>query len=129
MNFTIGTCFKNTNTPPPPQHYWFVLSEPTAAKNVIIANITSWSDSCDDASCRLKNGDHSCILKDCYVNYGDAKLVGLGILENLLQTKLVVIYEKACDDLLQLMQQGALESEHCKNWAKKILRSQNLPRL
>ena len=129
MNFTLGTCFKNTNPPPPPQHYWFVLSNPTAENCVYIANITGWDDFYGDGSCRLSGGEHTCITKDSYVNYSDSKIVQLSDLEGVLKSGMLSIQEKACDGLLQLMQQGALESEFCKNRFKKLLAAQNLPRV
>lgn len=130
MTFRAGTCYRNTNNPPPPQHYWFVLSDPKLnAECVFVANVTSWNDFYGDKACRLKAGDHPRIDRDSYVNYEDAKLFRLQDMDNWCKQGLMAILESASEDLLQLMQHGAIESEFCKNKFKKLLASQHLPRI
>ena len=130
MNFVLGSCYRNVNDPPPPQHYWFVLSDPKLdSECIFVANITSWDDFNGDSACRVKAGDHPRIVKDCFVNYEDTKEFKLIELMAVLQKQLISFCEPASTDLLQLMQFGALQSEFCKNKFKKLLTNQRLPRI
>jgi len=130
MSFSAGSCYRNTNSPPPPQHYWFVLSDPTINPDcVFVANITSWNEFTGDGACRLRIGCHPCITKDCFVNYEDARSFAVSDLAVWLQQGLITLHEHASEELLQFMQHGAIESEFCKNKFKKLLAAQGLPRI
>lgn len=112
------------------RHYWFILSEPGQDEHrILVANITSWDDMYGDAACALQAGDHPRITRRCSVNYEDLRIVGLSVLEHLQRGGLISSEPAASIDLLQLMQQGALESEFCPLDHKRILQEQGLPRI
>ena len=128
MIFSTGSCYKNVNEPPPPNHYWFLLSDPTLDSNrIMVANVTEWDDWDGDGACRLDDGDHPDFYKPSYVNYDDAKMVTLATLEGIHKSGHIDPRESASKELLVRMQRGVLDSEFCSNDFKALLTEQGLP--
>ncbi|MCH8853103.1 MAG: hypothetical protein IID41_10695 [Planctomycetes bacterium] len=92
-----------------------------------MANVTEWDDWNGDGACRLGAGDHRFLYKPSYINYADAKMVTLVILDGIDKLCHVKAYEPASKELLVRMQQGVLDSEFCANRFKILLNNQGLP--
>ncbi len=58
-------------------HLWIVISDPSKhSSKFVIANLTTDANRAG-TDCQLNRGDHEWIREKCYLNFGDAREVGL----------------------------------------------------
>lgn len=127
MTLTAGDTLFNKPTPGVPAHLWVVVSDPAKdAARVVIANLTHWDERYGDPACRLRPGDHPFVTKDTFVNYEDAKAVGLADLEAGERRGIFERRQPVDAALLQRIRDGLMRSEFCPNKLKRLLWEQGL---
>jgi hypothetical protein len=106
----VGTTFLIL-TPPSytVEHLFIVISIQTNTQEALLVNITSPSLGCD-MSCNISVGEHSFLTYDSVINYADAIITKISILENSLKNEVIKKHDPVKADLLKKIQNGALNS-------------------
>lgn len=126
MTFCTGDTFVNQATVLVRSHLWAIISDTQQSiDKIVIVNVTS-SPIDGDASCLLKSGEHPFIKHDTYVNYHEAKVVTLALLDELQAKGLITSHACLDCDVLARIRQGAMQSQFTKTAVRKVLDDQNL---
>ncbi|MBF0538604.1 MAG: hypothetical protein HQL03_10175 [Nitrospirae bacterium] len=79
-----------------------------------MVNVTRYRDNCD-TSCIIKSGEHSFIIHDSIINYGDARLSELSMIEKAVRNDMAILKEPVSAELLARIQNGARISHAFKS--------------
>lgn len=114
----VGDTFLNQN-PGSPEHLWVVVAGPTAQGEFVIFNLTSWKDGCDQ-SCPIHKGDHSFVAHDSFIADARGQLLS-PVAWQLLQQYGCIMKDSVSPELLQRIQQGALDSDFTAQKLQSII--------
>lgn len=104
-------------------HLWVVVTEPTGdPPQVLLVNFTTYRRP-SDPTLILQPGSHSFIDRPTAVSYGDAKLAGVEVLEQLVNAGAARFHDDCTEPLLASIQQGLLTSPRTPRWLKAYGRS------
>lgn len=116
-------------TPPNYQvkHLYIIAALEESSKKTLIVNVTSFKQGCD-GSCILRFGEHKFIEPghNSIINYGDAKILTIPFLEDLLQRKLAEIHEPVTHRLLVKIQKAGLSSPALAGKYRDFLSANNI---
>ncbi len=111
-----------------PRHLWIVVSRVLpATEQVLAVNVSSYNSRLqEDPTTLLRDGDHPFIHHLSYVNYNGARLVNLGVLEQLLDSGDVWLGQSVDAQLLWRVQGGFATSPRARREHAKLLRKQGI---
>ena len=128
MDFLAGSAFLNQAAPRAntPTHLWTIISDPSQSPTVLIVNFTSWDDWPQEA-CIVEAGEHPFIKHKSYINYDDAQLPPLQMLQRAYDEHLITEKEPLTDELLQRIRESAVSPiSLLKNRLRQILIEQGV---
>jgi hypothetical protein len=107
-------------------HLWVIVSDPKKdPENVLIVNFTSL-DARKESVCILSRGDHPWIVKPTCVNYGDAIITSLHLLDEACRVGAISLREPVRPDVLARIREGAALSERMSLDKANVLIDQGL---
>lgn len=102
-----------------------VISDTTQVEDrVAIVNFTTSADI--DESCVIEASEHDFVKYKTYVNYRDAKIVGVEKLVDVENRNLLTRKEPLSEDLLSRIRAAASESPHLPNKVRRFLAEQGI---
>lgn len=108
------------------EHLWVVISDPTLdSDQVLIVNLTSWKHYHDPA-CVLEVGDHPFISRRTCVNYAEARIVTLMLLQDWVARGRIRPQAKCDPELLARIRNSAMDSTRMALEKAEILIDQGL---
>ena len=99
--------------PTPPkcetEHLYIIIAINERTAKALIVNVTSFRKGCD-TSCILRIGQHKFLNHTSIINYADAQIVEISILDNLLKRELIKLHDPVSSIQLKRIQQCGLTS-------------------
>jgi hypothetical protein len=110
MSFNPGSTFVNREARDLPPHLWIVISDDETSQEVVIVNFTTLQAISADKSCVVEPGEHPFVHHRTCVNYRDARVVPLVLLESGRKSGLLTPNSNVSQELLAKIRQGAANS-------------------
>jgi CMP-2-keto-3-deoxyoctulosonic acid synthetase len=103
-------------------HLYIAITDPDAAGNLVIANVTSqgqWKDQ----SCILNVGDHPYIKKESVINYAEAIVTSESALSKAARQRVIELDVPVSPQVLAKIQAGALASRQTESKVKAAVQT------
>ena len=91
------------------EHLYIIIAIQKSTGKALVVNVTSFKKGCD-TSCILRIGQHKFLNHTSIVNYADAQIVEISILDDLLKRKLIKPHDPVSSIQLKRIQQCGLTS-------------------
>ena len=117
---SLGDTFLNLN-PDSPVHLWIIASNPTADGHIVILNLTTRVQGCDE-TCIVHAGEHVFVKHDSVVAYQRGQLIPTSVLGLMKRMGCYRSMEPLSRELLKRVQQGALDSAFAPPKVQNLIR-------
>ena len=121
INITPGSCFLLPIPNNDYKHLFVVIANlnPSTGSIVIVSITTIDSDKCDKTT-KLDIGDHPFIKHASYVNYYNARIIGIDRIQELISNQKAFELERMNPDLLKRIISGVTQSNKTKYEIREI---------
>ena len=105
---------------------WFIISDPHKNDQQIVIVSTTSTFKKELSTCILNRGDHSIITKECEISYRYAMCKPTDWFHAQITSNNLELREKATDDILDAILDGARQTNFLDEELRQILMDQNL---
>lgn len=107
-----------------PLHLHVFLTDPIGKEpaRVLVVNISSYTNNKQDDTVILEEGEHEFITHKSYVSYDYAKIIHVGVTEELIAKSSMEFKDNVSEELYKKIIKGLLESKRTPGNIKKFCR-------